>query len=215
MTRINELAYSDIIARNVPALAEAAKSMGSWQIRNRGTIGGNLCNASPAADLVPPLLVFDASLKAVSLDGERVMPIEEFFRGPGVTALKRDELLLEVRIPIRPGVSSCFMKLGRRKAFTLSVVSAACSVRVEGGAIKDAKLALGAVAPTPIRVREVERKLKGIGVDDEKSISEAIEEVKSHVRPITYIRATAEYRREMSYVLAKRAVMEAIRRSRG
>lgn len=214
LTRISEIANSATIMEKAPVLAEAARSIGSWQIRNRGTIGGNLCNASPAADMAPPLLVLDASLKVVSTEGERVMSVEEFFKGPGLTALKRNELLIEIRIPVRPNTSSCFMKLGRRKAFTLSVVSTACSVNIEDGIINDIKLALGAVAPTPIRVREVEKRLKGIKVDDVGSLEGALKEVKDYVRPITDIRATAEYRREMSYVLAKRAVMEALKRSR-
>ena len=138
------------------------------------------------------------------------MPIHEFFLGPGITALNPDEVLTELSIPVLQGARSCFLKLGRRKAFTCAIVSAACSVVIENNTIKKAMLALGSVAPTPIRVVSVEEKLRNVKTDDKKRIDAIMSELANHVTPISDIRATAEYRKEMAFVLAKRALSIAV-----
>jgi len=207
LTRLAEIKESPLVKEKAPALAQAIGLMASPPIRNRATIVGNLCTASPAADTAPPLLVLDALVKMESIQGERIVPLSEFFLGPEKTAMRPDEMLTEVIIPLQEGTST-FMKLGRRKAFTLSVVSAAVFARVSGGRFADVRLALGAVAPTPIRGRKVEESLKGNEVND-LNIARAAALIQEEVKPISDVRASAEYRREMSSVLTKRVLEQA------
>ena len=204
LVRLTEIGKSPIIREKAPALYEAISVLASPQIRNRATIAGNLRNASPAADTAPPLLALSASVKLESADGERSIPLSEFFLGPGHTVARPDEVLTKVIVPIQEGVST-FMKLGRRKAFTLSLVSAAAFARVKNGRFEEVRVALGAVAPTPTRVYKVEEALKGKEVNGE-NIEKAAALVKEDCCPITDVRASAEYRTEMSYVLTKRAL---------
>lgn len=173
-----------------------------WQLPK--PIAGNLCNASPAADTAPPLLVLDASVKLQSPDGERIVPLAEFFLGPEQTVAKPEEVLTEVIIPLQEGTSA-FIKLGRRKAFTLSITSVAAFARVKNGRFEEVRVALGAVAPTPMRARKVEEALKGKEANKE-NIEKAAESVKEECCPITDVRASAEYRTEMAYVLTKRVL---------
>ncbi len=204
LTRLAVLGESSMVKERAPALAEAIKVLASPQIRNRATIAGNLCNASPAADTAPPLLVLDASVKLQSADGERVVPLSQFFLGPGRAVVEPDEVLTEVIIPLQEGASA-FIKLGRRKVFTLSVASVAAFAKVNNGKFEEVRVALGAVAPTPIRGQKVEDALRGKGVNEE-NIEKAAQSVKEECCPITDIRASAEYRTEMSYVLTKRVL---------
>jgi len=206
LTRLAEIGQSPLIKEKALALAQAISLMASPAIRNRATMVGNLCSASPAADTAPPLLVLNASVKIQSARGERILPLSEFFLGPEQTIRQADEILTEVILPIREG-NSAFSKLGRRKAFTLSVVSAAAFARIRQGKFEEVRVALGAVAPTPIRGRKVEETLKGSEVN-EQGISQAAECIREEVRPITDIRASAQYRKEMSYVLTKRVLAQ-------
>jgi len=211
-TTLSDLVESELIASKAPALWEAAASMGSPQIRNRGTIGGNLCNASPAADLGPPLLALEAEAEIRSRDESRCIPIGEVFAGPKVNSLAEDEILTEVRFKTPPqGAGSAFEKIGRRRAVTLALVNAAAYIEVEDETCRVARLALGAVADRPMRLWEAEEMLRG------KELSEElIEEVSALcsrlVRPIDDVRASAWYRREMSRVLSRRALLKAWRR---
>jgi probable selenate reductase FAD-binding subunit len=204
LTRVEQIRESPTVRMMAPALFEAISVMASPPIRNRATLAGNLCNASPAADTAPPLLVLEASVKLRSADGERDVPLTQFFLGPEQSVMKPDELLTEIIIPIQQGVST-FMKLGRRKAFTLSIVSVAAFARSDKGKFDEIRVALGAVAPTPVRARRVEETLKGSDVN-EKNIEKAAELIKQEVHPITDVRASAEYRREMSSILTKRVL---------
>lgn len=204
LTRLAQVKESPMVKEKALALAQAISIMASPPIRNRGTIGGNLCNSSPAADTAPPLLVLDASVKLQSADGERVVPLSQFFVGPEENVARADEILTEVMIPLEEG-NSAFSKLGRRKAFTLSVVSVAAYAMANNGKFDEVRVALGAVAPTPIRSLKVEKALTG-GDVSEKTIQKSAELVKMEVNPITDVRASAEYRREMSYVLTKRVL---------
>lgn len=204
LTRLAQVKESPMVKEKALALAQAISIMASPPIRNRGTIGGNLCNSSPAADTAPPLLVLDASVKLQSADGERVVPLSQFFVGPEENVARADEILTEVMIPLQEG-KSAFSKLGRRKAFTLSVVSVAAYAMANNGKFDEVRVALGAVAPTPIRSLKVEKALTG-GDVSEKTIQKSAELVKMEVNPITDVRASAEYRREMSYVLTKRVL---------
>jgi carbon-monoxide dehydrogenase medium subunit len=208
-----QVANSSFVSR-VHSLVDSVSRIGSPQIRNRGTITGNICNASPAADSAPPLLVHLAEVEIQSLTGKRVIPITDLFAGPKINSLEMGELLTEIRIPVPPaGSASSFMRIGRRKAFTLSVVSAAAYIQMEGETCTDAKVAFGSVAITPIRVPEAESLLPGSKLDEEtvKAASKAVYEA---VKPITDVRGTAEYRKDMCPVLMRRAIDQCLERLR-
>src|SRR4030042_4393166 len=136
LTRLAEIKESPLVKEKPPALRRGIGLMASPPIRNRATIAGNLCTASPAADTAPPLLVLDALVKMESIRGERIVPLSEFFLGPEKTVMRPDEILTEVIIPVQEG-KSAFMKLGRRKAFTLAVVSAAAFARTRKGKFEE------------------------------------------------------------------------------
>lgn len=214
-TTHSQLLSSEIIASNSPALHDAISILGSVQIRNRGTLGGNLCNASPAADTAPPLLVHGAEVTAASKEGSRTMPLTELFAGPKINSLETSELLTGVRFPVPPEVSgSAFHRLGRRRGVTLSVVNAAAYVEREGDACRKVGIALGSVAPTPILIPEVEEMMEGQTVS-----SPMMEEIgatcKDLVSPVDDVRGSAEYRCEMAGALAKRAFRDAWARAGG
>lgn len=204
LTRLTEIKDSPVVKEKAPALVEAISVMASTQIRNRATLAGNLCNASPAADTAPALLVLDASVKLQSADGDRIVPLAQFFMGPEQTVRKPGEIMTEIIVP-EPKGSSTFIKLGRRKAFTLSVAAVAAYAQVSKGKFTEVRVAMGAVAPTPLRAEKVEKALKGKEVSEE-NIAKASALVKIDCCPITDVRASAEYRTEVSAVLAKRAL---------
>lgn len=213
--RLSEIGMSAVVKEHLPVLADAASQMGSLQVRNLGTIGGNLCNASPAADTASPLLVLDAMVNVRGIDRQRLVPLKGFFTGPGKTTLAPGEILAEVQIPLtKPAGSSCFIKLGRRNAFTLSIVSVATLVKVKDGIFDDIRIALGSVAPTPFRASKAEEHLIGEKVN-EQVIDDGANVVASEVKPISDVRAGAEYRRDMSFVLTKRAISLSVQRARG
>ncbi|RLG82607.1 MAG: xanthine dehydrogenase family protein subunit M [Thermoprotei archaeon] len=211
LTRLQELIDSEIVREKLPILYEAIYHMASWQIRNRGTIGGNLCNASPAADTAPPLMVLEAKLRAISIKGERTIDIRDFFIGPRKTLLNKNELLKEIIVPVYKGYGYSYMKLGRRNSFTLSIVSVASLVKIEDNVFSDVRIALNSIAPTPIRAFSVEKYLVGrkVTIDNVKAASKLV--VKD-ISPITDIRATAEYRRDMAIILTFDALGIALKR---
>jgi CO/xanthine dehydrogenase FAD-binding subunit len=197
------------ILNNVPCLTEAARSVGSPQIRNAGSAGGNLANASPAADLYPPLLALDARLEILRREGKRTVSLDEFTEGPGVTALSPDEIIGSVRFPVptEPRFSA-HRKVGLRNALAVSVTSAAIVAGAEGGLFRDVRVACGAVAPTPIRMKMVERLLSG-EAPTEELIEEAGRVAASECDPVTDIRATREYRCRVTGVIVSRLVRQA------
>jgi carbon-monoxide dehydrogenase medium subunit len=209
-TTMRELETSSLTREKISILAEAASEVGSLQIRNLATIGGNICTASPAGDTLPALLVLDASVKLVSKSGEKLVPLREFFFGPGETVRQPNELLTEVIVPLPSSHSGySFYKLSVRRYMDIAIVNAAAFVAVNGdGFITDAKIALGSVAPTPIRAYEAEERLKGNTINDIllDEIGKLAQDASS---PITDQRGTAEYRRIMVYRLTKRVVKEA------
>ncbi len=211
LAKLQNIMESPIVRTKAPVLAEAIYQMASWQIRNVATIGGNLCNASPAADTAPPLMVLEAKLKLVSKDGERIVPVTEFFLGPRKTVLKKNELLAEIIVPYEKDAGSSMIKLGRRSAFTLSIVAVATLVKVENGKFKDVRVALNSVAPKPVRARSVEEALKGKEVSLE-AIEEASKLVVNDISPISDVRASAEYRREMSIILTRDSLLKSLER---
>jgi aerobic carbon-monoxide dehydrogenase medium subunit len=183
------------VRQNYPALFEAVRLVGSVQIRNMATIGGNLCNASPAADTAPPLLAFDVRLTAANEDGKRSIPIGEFFLGPGRTALRPGEILTGVHFdPPSGGTRSAFGKLGRTPT-DISKVSAAVMLRSHRGVCEEVRIALGAVASTPIRTKGAEGLLQGQQISNEL-VEKVARRSSEEARPIDDIRSTARWRKE-------------------
>lgn len=210
-TILAQVVESRLINAKAPVLSEASSLLGSVQIRNLATIGGNLCNASPGADTAPPLLVLGAEVAVASREGLRSMPLSELFAGPNRASLAPAELLTEICFPVPPARSGAsFQKLGRRKGCTLSLINAAAYLEMNGEACRDARVAFGACAPTPIRVPDVEVLLKGVKLDI-KAIKDVSSACYGLVQPSTraHARASEEYRREMSCVLMRRALTEA------
>lgn len=205
---LSKISNSDIIRDKCNVLFQAVHEMGSVQIRNIATIGGNLCNASPAADTATPLLVLDAKVKIVNGDGERVVPLEEFFEGPGATILSNDEILSEIIIPESSfkGEDN-FLKQKRRKAFSLAVVNSAFKIIENEGRCEDVRIGLGAVAPTPIRAMQAEEDMEGREINVE-NIEKTAESAQELCTPITDVRACDEYRNELIYSLVKKGLCE-------
>lgn len=202
----NRLVASQIVAKRAGVLAQAAWTVGAPAIRNRGTLGGNLITASPANDTIPALWVLGAHLVLRSVRGERTVPIAEFYRGVRQVDLAPDEMLVEVRVPpMHPGERGVFLKLGLRRALAISLVNTAVVVRLEEGRITRARIALGSVAPTIIRVPEAEGILVG-GPLSEEQVERAADLAARAAVPIDDIRAGAEYRRRMVRVLVRRAL---------
>ena len=202
-----QIAESGLLKKYCPSLVQAAGSIGGPLIRNRGTIGGNIANASPAADLASTLLSLDAEAVLMSRKGTRVVALGDFFLGPGKTDLRPEELLTEIAIPFPRG-KGVFLKLGRRQAMTLSVVNVAVSLKMEKGRCREAKIALGSVAPTPIRCPGAERMLLNREMDEELVVGCA-QEAMSASRPVDDQRAKAWYRIQAGTVLVRRALAQA------
>jgi carbon-monoxide dehydrogenase medium subunit len=210
LVTIGAVETSPVIQQKFAILAQAAQSMASPQVRNRGTIAGNICNAVPSADSAPALLTLGARLKLISQKGERTVNIEDFFTGPNRTALTDEEILLEIKIPDMPPKSKgVYLKLSPRRAMDLAIVGAAVVVVPEDGICKDIRIALGAVAPTPLRTMKAETVLKGQKFND-NLIEKAAKTAAAEASPIDDHRASAEYRRDMIEVLVKRAIKQAI-----
>ncbi len=205
LTPFQELQKWILIREKYTALFEAAQSVSRTQIKNMGTVGGNLCNASPAADSAPPLLVLGGRLKLVGGGPERVVPLEDFYVGPGKTVLSSKELLIEVQLPeSKDGTGSAFLKVVRVAADPAKL-NVAVAIEREKDVCKDCRIALGSVAPKPFRTIEAEDILKGkrLTMDlIEKTSQRASEEI----QPITDIRSTVEYRREVTKVIVRDAI---------
>lgn len=211
------VASSPIIRKNFPDLVEACSQVSCIQIQNLGTVGGNLCNASPAADAAPPLLVLDAVLTLAGTRGERRVPIHEFFLGPRQTVLKPDEILKEIFIPQPPSRrGATYLKLGRRKAMEIAIVGISVAIHLNGSdqEVSECRIAMGSVAPTPLRARQGEEILRGQEVSDEL-IEETAVVAAEEARPISDVRGTREYRLDMIRVLCRRATRVALARARG
>lgn len=186
------------------ALAEAARTVGSPQIRSAGTIGGNLGTASPAGDALPIVAALDASVVLRSESAERVVVWDEFITGPKQTDLRDDELIVGVRFPDEVPDRQAFAKIGIRNAMVISVASC-CVMRFDDGAVR---VALGSVGPTPIRARRAEEMISHENSPSDAALDEFQRLVSEEVSPITDHRSTAEYRRRASGVLARRLLEE-------
>lgn len=195
------------IAETYPALWLGVHSMASTQIRNRGTICGNICNAVPSADTAPALLVYHADVTIRSKRGKRVVPIEEFFTGVCRTVLQPDELLTEIHVPVPDSrANSIYYKYTIRNALDLAMIGVAANGIFQNHAVKDIAVALGAVAVTPKRAPKTEAFLTGKDLTDDVIEEAARLAAEEDCRPISDIRASAEYRREMVRVHTKKAL---------
>jgi carbon-monoxide dehydrogenase medium subunit len=201
---------SEEVRKGFPAIAEAAACIGSVQVRTRATVGGNLCNAAPSADLAPILIAHGA--RVVISDGRRrrSVALEDFFLGPGQTALAAAELLVEIRVPRAPTGSFATYRRACRSAMDIAVVGVGALVIFESGAtrVREARLVLGAVAPTPIRARAAEAEVAGRELD-EPTIARAGALAAEEAQPISDVRASAAYRSALVEVLARRALAAA------
>ena len=210
MTAISDILRHPDIRTRYPVLVQAARLLGSVQIRNAATIGGNLCRAAPCADMAPPLYVLEARVRLESVGGSRELAIEEFLLGPGGTALLPGEVLSAILIaPTPPAARGAFLKKGRVK-MDLSLVSVAVLVEMENGRCTKARIAAGAVAPTPVRLYEVEALLEGKEITP-ALLDEARTIAAESVEPITDVRATEAYRRRITGVYVRRALEELVR----
>jgi xanthine dehydrogenase iron-sulfur cluster and FAD-binding subunit A len=214
LTTIRRLAADSRVRTLHPALAEACDSFSTIQVQTMGTLGGNLGNGSPAADSAPALIVLSAQAEIVGPDGMRSLPVEDFFAGPGKTALQNGELLAHVILPHpRPGTGRAFLKIARVAA-DIAKASAAVMLVRDGDRIVDCRMAFGSVAPTPMRSREAERALTG-RVFSEENVEHASRLAGDEVAPIDDVRSAAWYRREAVRVLARDGLNRAWQRAGG
>ena len=210
LTSIGSVAESSLIKERFKVLSQAAASLGTPVIRNRATIGGNLCNAAPSADTAPALMVLGAKLKIQGGAGSKIIPIHDFFLGPGQTILGRNEILSEIQVFNQPLHSrAVYLKQTRSRSADLAIAGVAVLMVMEKDIIKDVKIALGAVAPTPIRAKKAESILKGNSPKDEL-IEECGKAAALESRPIDDVRGSAAYRVKIVSVLVKRAIKQII-----
>jgi CO/xanthine dehydrogenase FAD-binding subunit len=208
LTTYTELRSSQLVREHLPALAEAAATIGAAQIQNRGTIGGNAVNASPAGDTLPLLLATDAELVLASAAGERSVPASQFWPSYRVTARREHELLVRIRIPLPNGRRVSFRKVGTRRAQAISKVVMALAWREDGGVWRNVRLALGSVAPTPIRALETERVLEGAAAR-QTTADHAAQTLANEIKPIDDVRSTADYRRVVAARVLHRLLRDA------
>jgi len=202
-----EVEVSPFVLQHYSSLAQAARELGSIQVRNRATIVGNVCRASPSADTLPPLIADAAVAEIHGRSGARKVLLEDFFTGPGKTVLGADELVTAIVLPPpAPRTGKAYIKHGRRKAMELATVGVAVSITLNS----EVRVVLGAVAPTPIRARKAEAVLQGKKLNEEL-IEKAAQAAADESRPISNVRASAGYRRDMVRVLTRRALEQAMR----
>jgi carbon-monoxide dehydrogenase medium subunit len=215
LTSVSNLRRSDLLKENAfTALSEACQQFGHSNLRNLATIGGNICSAVPSADLPPPLMVLGAKIKKTGPDGEATIPLERFFTFVRNTILRPGDVLTEIQIPdLKKRTGTAFLKIGRTSA-DIALVNVAASVMLnKDGLFEKVKIALGAVAPTPIRAIESEELLKGKKLDED--LIEVVAKVASkETKPISDVRCSVEYRKAMSAVLVKRALCLAMERAK-
>lgn len=218
LTTIQSIWESDIIAEKFPVLREAAGVLGTEQIRNLGTLAGNLANASPSAEFAPPLLVLGASVRCLGQSGERILPLERFFVGPGKTALQPDELIMEVAVPNYPSDARlAYLKHSLRK-MDVAMASAAVFLIADGGVCRDVRIALGAVAPTPFRALKTEQVLRGKRLAENAGesalLDEAAQTAAAETLPIDDVRSYASYRRKVIAMLVRHGLEHVIAQAR-
>ncbi len=201
----------DKIKELYPVIQQAAADVGSPQIRSRGTIGGNIVTSSPAGDLLPPLLVYDAKLKLISKEGERVVDANEFFTGPKRNVMENGEIVEKIILPLRDEkYKGAWVKVGKRKALVISSISLALNlVFDEDEKIKESRICIGSAAPVPLRIESAEEQLLDKKASKVK-IDEVAQIVADEISPIDDIRGTAKYRRQVAFNITKSALNEVI-----
>lgn len=216
-TRHRSLELSAELQRRYPIIYDAVSQLGSVQVRNSATIGGNLCNAAPSADTAPPMLVLDAEAVIASARGQKIVPITQFFKGPGKTVLETGEILTELRIAeTLPRTGMAYWKHTRRKAMDLPILGVAMLISLEEdlATCSRARIGLGVAAPTPMRAHKAEAYLEGKVVTQE-TLTKAGEIAANEASPRTTIRGSEWYRRDMIKVLVRRTGLWCVQRARG
>jgi CO/xanthine dehydrogenase FAD-binding subunit len=208
LTTYTEIRQSAVCREHLPALVEAAATIGAAQIQNRGTLGGNAANASPAGDTLPILLATDAEIVVGGPRGERTIPAADFWVAYRRTALEADELVLRIRIPLVAGREVRFRKIGTRRAQAISKVVMALAWRERGGTWSDVRLALGSVADRPIRAGTTEAVLEGASPTSETA-DQAADALAAEIQPIDDVRSTADYRRAVAARVLRRLIRDA------
>ncbi len=206
LTTLRELTRSPLIKEFYPCLALAASVMASEQIRTFATLGGNLCNASPSADMAPPLIALDAVAHIAGPDGERQLPLEKFFLGPGQSALAPGELLRRIEVP-PPRGETRYIKHSSRAYMDIAIVGLGLRLELVEGVCQTARIVLGAVAPTPLRVQPAEDALTGYQLNQDR-IDQAARIAAETASPIDDVRGSAWYRRRMVEVLTRRTLLD-------
>ena len=211
-TTYRQLEKKPLLSGKYKALIDAARQIGGVQVRNVATVAGNFCNASPAADAVLPLLVMDTVLRLYGPHGERAVPAEEFITGPNRTVLAASELLREIHVPALPEhTATMFLKAGRRRAMEISIVGTAVRLTLtpDGNVCQSARIAVGAVAPTPLRARDAETMLEGQHLTPDL-IREAARCAVQATAPISDVRASADYRRHLIGIMVRQALEQCL-----
>jgi carbon-monoxide dehydrogenase medium subunit len=211
LTTMREIETSPLIVKKYPFLALSAAEVGSIQIRNRATVGGNMANATPSADVAPSLVAVNATVKIFGSGGERSILLEEFFRGPGQTVMTAGEILTEINIPkTHPRLVGEYIKFSPREMMDLAYVGVAVAYTLgeKDKTCEGVRIVLGAVAPTPIRARRAEAVLEG-QVLTEATAEKAGQIAAEEAKPISDVRSSADYRRAMVGAMTKRALLNA------
>lgn len=211
LTTMREIETDPLLNNKYPFLCQSAAEVGSIQIRNRATVGGNMANATPSADVAPSLIALNATAKIVSGADARIVPLEEFFRGPGQSVMNTDEILAEITIPkTSPRLVGEYIKFSPRDMMDLAYVGVAVVYTLDEKEkrCENVRIVLGAVAPTPIRARKAETVLEG-QILTEETATKAGEESAKESKPISDVRSSADYRRAMVGAMTKRAILNA------
>ena len=210
LTTLREIEHSEVVKEKNPALAYSAKVVASTQIRAKGTLVGNICNASPSCDNGPNTLAQNAKILVYGPNGERTIMAEDFFVGVKKTSLQPGEIVTGVVFPpLAENEAAAYIKHAVRKAMDLAIIGVAVKIKVENGICTDAKIALGAVATTPIRAPKAEEALIGTALTEEAIVNASVEAMNA-CNPISDIRASKEYRKDMIRVFTKRAIKQAM-----
>ncbi len=210
LTTHEEIYRNPDLQKKVPFLCRAAKSVGAPQIRNQGTLGGNMANASPAADLAPPLIAVGSRILLAGPDGERSFNLDEFFTGPGKTRKNPNEIITGVEFNVPVGdFRNTFLKVGQRRALAIAVASLAIALSCRQGKVEEVRLSAGSVAPTPLRARETEKILQGQKLDN-LPLEKAADQLEKEASPIDDIRGTRVYRARVLGNLLRKGLQEVL-----
>jgi CO/xanthine dehydrogenase FAD-binding subunit len=211
--RLADVASHADVINYYPALSEAILTMANCEVRNMGTVAGNLCNAAPSADTAPPLITMGAEVGLASVKGERRLHLDEFFKGPGLTAMEHGEIMNSIHVPPPPPKSGAsYKRISARCGVDIAAVGVGVMAFFNGESCKEAKIVLGAVAPVPMRATQTEGLMSGLAWTQEL-IEQGGDQAAEEAKPISDVRASAEWRKRMVGVLTRRALEEAHQRA--